>query len=346
MSIVKNLNDDYDFDIISFSDGKQFYTDEFLKYGGNIYHFKKYDAKNPIGKLFLGFFEYLHLYKQIKDFLAKHNDYACIHCHNYFNAAPFLKAAARHNIKIRIAHSHNVKSIIKYKNPFHNIFDKIKQKQLVKYATNKIACSKGAGEYLFGKNSLVEVVNNAIDLQKFDPHKFNNKNESDCIKFVHIGRYGYQKNQLFLLDVFNELIKDIENASLTLVGFGLWTDKVKNRIDELKLTDKVAMLPSDTDIPLILSQSDAMIFPSTFEGLGISLIEAQAMGLRCYTSEVIQPEADLGLCKTLELSLGAKKWAEFICDDINKNGLKKQFVDMSSYDIQNIKEQYRRIYSD
>lgn len=344
MSIVRNLHNKFDFDIINFSDGKQFYTDEFLQYGGNIYGFKKYKTKNPFKKPFSDIFEYFDLYRQIQDFLIKHNDYECIHCHNYFNAAPFLKAAAHFNIKVRITHSHNVKSMIKYKNPLHIILNKIKKKQLCKYSTKRIACSKAAGEYLFGKNNST-VVNNAIDLSKFNPYNFSGKNNGDCIKFIHVGRYGYQKNQLFLLDVFYELLKYNKKMSLSLVGFGLWTDKVKNKINQLKLNDKVSMLPSDTDIPYLMSQSDAMIFPSTFEGLGISLIEAQAMGLRCYTSEVIQPEANLGLCKILELSWGAKKWAEYIYNDISKSPLQKQFVDMSEYDIQNIKKQYEELYS-
>lgn len=344
MSIVRNLNDKYDFDAICFSQEKRHYTDEFLKYG-NIYYLKKYSPHNFVSRLFLGFIEYYDLYNQSCKFFESHSDYDVVHCHNYFNAAPILKAAKEAGIKIRVSHSHNVASVIKLKNPLSRVANKFKSKQLNKYSTNMVACSKAAGKYLFG-DAKVSVIHNAIDLNKFNPLNYKyTHNSNNTIKFVHVGRYGIQKNQLFLIDVFNEFLKLNNNATLSLVGFGDWFDKIKNKIDELNLNDKIEMLPSDSDIPLLYSKSDITIFPSTYEGLGISLIEAQAMGLRCYVSEVIQPEADLGLCKKLQLSWGAKKWAEFIYNDINENGYEKHFVDMSSYDITNVIQQYDSIYS-
>lgn len=342
MSIVKNLNEEYDFDAISFSDGSQYYTDEFLQYG-KIYHFKRYAPNNIITKFFKDFLEYRFLYRQSKEFFKQHPGYTAVHCHNYFNAAPILKAAKKAGIEHRIAHSHNVKSIIKNKNPLRDIANKIKSNQIRKYATSMAACSKAAGEYVFGQAEIT-VVNNAIDLNKFNPLNYS-YTSNGTIKFVHVGRYGYQKNQLYLLDVFKEFLKLNNNAQLNLVGFGIWTDKVEKKIKELNLNDKVKMLPSDSNVPEIYAQSDITIYPSTFEGLGISLIEAQAMGLKCYVSEAIQPEANLGLCQVLRLSWGAKKWAEYIYNDIQKNGYEKHFVDMSSYDIKNVKEQYNQLYS-
>ena len=343
MSIVKSLNNKYDFDAISFSDGKQYHSDEFLKYG-TIFHFKKFKAKNIISRLFVDIFEYYYLYFQSKKFFKEHNDYTAVHCHNYFNAAPILIAAKNAGINIRISHSHNVESTIKNKNPFHSYFNNQKRKQLNKFATSKIACSKAAGEYLFGKSGAT-VVNNAIDLMKFNPHVYEYISNEQTIKFVHVGRYSHQKNQLFLIDVFNEYLKLDNNATLTLVGFGSLEEMVKDKIISLSLQDKITMLPSDSNIPEVYAKSDITIYPSTFEGLGISLIEAQAMGLRCYVSEVIQPEANLGLLKTLQLDWGAKKWARIIYDDIQTNGSEKQFVDMSSFDINNIKNQYDMLYS-
>lgn len=342
MSIIRSLNNNYHFDAISFSDGEQYYSKELLQYG-NIYHFKKYKPNNLINKLFRDFLEYQFLYKQSKTFFKVHPDYTAVHCHNYFNAAPILRAAKEAGVTYRIAHSHNVKSIIKEKNPLRKIANLIKRRQIHKYATDMVACSKAAGEYVFG-NAKVTVINNAINLNKFNPSNYPQKS-NDIIQFVHVGRYCCQKNQLFLLDVFYEFLKLNNNARLSLIGFGDWTDKIKQKINELNMNDKVKMLPSDSNIPEIYAGSDITIYPSTFEGLGISLIEAQAMGLRCYVSEVIQPEANLGLCKTLQLSWGAKKWAEFIYNDIERNGLTKEFVDMSTYDINNVIGQYGKLYS-
>lgn len=344
MSIVRNLSDKYSFDAISFSPGEQHYSQEFLKYG-NIYHFNRYSPKNTFTKIFKGFIEYQSLYIQSKIFFKEHNDYDIVHCHNYFNAAPIIKAAKESGIGIRISHSHNVEPVVKLKNPIGKCANKFKSIVLRKYSTEMIACSKAAGKYLFS-DSQFKVINNAIDLQKFNPKNYNIQQNDDTIKFVHVGRYGYQKNQLFLLDVFREYLKLNNNATLDLVGFGIWTEKVKDKINQLNLSDKVSMLPCDSNIPEIYANSDIFIFPSTFEGLGISLIEAQAMGLKCYISEAVQPEANLGLCKKLELSWGAKKWADFINNDIRENGCSKKFVDLSAYDITKVKYQYLDIYTE
>ena len=214
---------------------------------------------------------------------------------------------------------------------------------LHKYATERIACSKAAGEYLFGNDS-VRVIHNAIDLNKFDHSKYDISNVQ-YTSFVHVGRYSFQKNQIFLLEVFKEYLKLDDTAKLTLVGFGSLENHILKKAEEFGLRGHVTFLPPDSNIPEIYARANAMIFPSTYEGLGISLIEAQAMGVRCYVSENIQPEADLGLCKQMYLSWGAKAWAKFIYDDIKENGNRKKYVDMSSYDIKTIKEEYSILYS-
>lgn len=341
MSIIENLYRDYSFDIVIFEE-KDYYKQRALDAGCNIYCFKKYQSKSPFTKPFEDYIKSLSYYLQFKKFLKQHK-YDIIHCHNYFLAAPILRAAKEAGIPVRIAHSHNVASPIQRKNPLHYILNYIQKKELKHFSTHKVACSKAAGNYLFG-NADTTVIPNAINLEKFNPKKYQTqKNES--VHFIHVGRYCYQKNQLFLLDVFNEYLKLDKKAKLTMIGFDEWEQKVKNKISQLELENSVTMLHKDSDIPMIMSKSDAMIFPSTYEGLGISLIEAQAMGLKCYVSEAIQPEANLGLCKVLQLSDGAKKWAEIIYKDINQNGYEKHYIDMSSYDITNIIDCYKKLYS-
>lgn len=341
MSIIENLYKDYAFDIVVFEE-QDYYKQRAIDAGCHIYRLKKYKSASPITKPFEDYLISISYYFQFKKFLKK-NKYDIIHCHNYFAAAPILRAAKECKVPVRIVHSHNVASPIKRKNPLYYILNYIQKKELKHFATEKVACSAAAGEYLFG-NDDVTVIHNAINLEKFNPKKYKpNRNES--VHFLHVGRYCYQKNQLFLLDVFNEYLKLDSNAKLALVGFDVWEQKVKDKITQLHLENQVSMLHKDSDIPLILSKSDAVIFPSTYEGLGISLIEAQAMGLKCYVSEAIQPEANLGLCQVLQLSWGAKKWAEYIYNDIQKNGYEKHFVDMSNYDIKNVKEQYNQLYS-
>lgn len=341
MSIVENLHMEYDFNAIVFSEGRQHHTDKFLKYG-NIHTFKRFKGNNILSKIFEDVINYILYSIQINKFLKRDNNYIAIHCHNYFEAAPFLKIARKYGIKNRIAHSHNVAPPYKRKNPIYNFIEKIYKKMIHKYATDRVACSVAAGAYLFDVDK-VRVINNAIDLSRFNSNNYCN-NQCSNLRFVHVGRYSFQKNQLFLLDVFKELLLYDSKIHLYLVGHGYLKKQVEIKIKELKMENNITMLPHDIDIPEVFANSDAMIFPSTYEGLGISLIEAQAMGVRCYVSEAIQPEANLGLCHILQLDSGAKKWAEYIYKDIVCNGIYKHYIDMSSYDICNIIEDYRKLY--
>lgn len=342
MSIVRKLYREIDFEALVFSDGEQFYTKEFLALGGKIHHFKRYSGESKYKKKIDEFVRCKKYEMDFARFLRGQEKYDVIHCHNYFESAPFLKIASKFNIPIRIAHSHSVASPIKRKNPIYPWLELRNKKIINKYATNRAACSKAAGEYLFDSEP-VQVIYNAIELNRF-AYELTQENTDGTITFAHVGRYGFEKNQLFLLKVFSEYHLLNANSSLNLVGFGRGLNEVKNEIKRLNLEGCVKMLPPDTDIPEVYANADVVIYPSILEGLGISLIEAQAMGLKCYISEAIQPEADLGLCKVLRLADGPKKWALTIYDDIIKNGVKKRKVDMKNYDILNIISDYRKLY--
>lgn len=342
MSIVRQLHTKYEFCCIVFSDGDQYYSDEFRSYG-KIYHFKRYTAGNILGKIFEDIINYKKYYKQFKKLIFEKGPFDVIHCHNYFMAAPFLKVAKTAGIQIRISHSHNVAPPYHRRNPIHNFMKARLKIMLHKYATERVACSKAAGEYLFG-NDTVHVINNAIDLDEFDPSKYN-ISDLNYVSFIHVGRYSFQKNQIFLLDVFKEYLKLDDTAKLTLIGFGSLENQILKKTEECGLSEYVIFLPSDSNIPEAYARANVMIYPSAYEGLGISLIEAQAMGVKCYVSENIQPEANLGLCKQLNLSWGAEAWAQKIYNDIRENGIRRTYVDLSSYDIRNIVGEYLKLYA-
>ena len=68
-------------------------------------------------------------------------------------------------------------------------------------------------------------------------------------------------------------------------------------------------MPGDADMPKLLSQSSGFLFPSLHEGFGIVLIEAQAMGVKCYASDTVPRATDCGCVIYLPLKDGAKVWA-------------------------------------
>ena len=129
------------------------------------------------------------------------------------------------------------------------------------------------------------IINNAIQLQHFqydeekrkelrDKYNLNNKNV-----IGHIGRFQPQKNQEFLVEIFSRYLKQDNNAILMLIGQGENEDKVKQRISELGINDKVMLMGVRQDVNELLQAMDVFVLPSLFEGLGMVLIEAQAAGL-------------------------------------------------------------------
>ncbi len=275
--------------------------------------------------------------------LCKQNHYQVIHCHNGYDQWICLLAAKHAGVKIRIAHSHNTKSpaCISWMRRAYNRFAVCVINQ---YATTRIGCSKQACLDFFGADVSTQTIYNAVDLTKFDIKKhtpFQNK------RFIHVGRYTYQKNQEFVLNVFYLLKKQSPDSTLALVGSGGNKTALENQIKRLHLEDCVQLVDGrTTDVSIQYAQADYMIFPSHYEGFGIVLIEAQAMGIHCFVSESIQPDVDVGLMTFLDLTSGPAKWADVVADYIKQHN---QFEipnrkELGKFDPQNIAMQYQKIY--
>lgn len=338
-SIVEQLHTEFDFECVVFQCARERETC-FLNYGP-IRRIDCYPKKGKRNYLEL-ILRPWKLYFGIRR-ICKNEKYDVIHCHNQRDAWICLLAAKHAGVKIRIAHSHNTNSP-KRKNIVEKVYKQISPKMLTKVSTINIGCSRAACKDLFEHDNF-EVVLNAVNLQRFVPQKRSAKTR---LEFVHVGRYTYQKNQEFLLDAFAEICKRFPTAHLNLVGYGEpdFVQRLKNQIQVLGISNNVELVPGDAvNVADYYARSDYMIFPSRFEGFGIVLIEAQAMGVQCYVSENIQPEADVGLLTFLNLSDGPKKWAEHIIQDID-NGNEKALdhEKLAQYSIENVAKRYAAIY--
>ena len=96
-----------------------------------------------------------------------------------------------------------------------------------------------------------------------------------------------------------------------LVGNGALENEIRNKVDRLGLTDEVIFTGVRQDIPAVLSAMDVFVFPSFYEGMPNTVIEAQAAGLPCVIADTITREADItGLVTYCSLSSPAEQWAE------------------------------------
>ena len=345
MSIIRSLGDRYQFDVLTFSDDDNYYKKE-IEQQGKVFCIK-YDFKAT------GLRSYMEMLKQswncyfgVKKIIKENGPYVAVHNHSIVGAC--LLAAKHSGIQTRIAHSHLTANPASRENWIRAIYRKFCINMLNKNATKRIGCSKPACEWLFGEQD-AEVVFNAIDLDKFKyrvDYQHNPLNGNLPMNFVNIGRFSYQKNQEFVIEVFYRLHESRPEDKLYLVGYGDEEKKLKSRVNKLHLEDVVYFCDHDIDIPDLLTRMDILLFPSNYEGLGIVMIEAQAMGLYCFASTQVPREADLGRCSFYELSDGAKMWAEQIKEYLEKDFIPKAAVDMSRYDIKNVSNRYDMIYSE
>ena len=158
-------------------------------------------------------------------------------------------------------------------------------------------------------------------------------------KFVigHVGRFNLQKNHSFLIEIFACIEKKRNDAVLMLVGNGELESEIRKKVIDLKLTDKVIFTGIRKDIGSILSAMDVFVFPSYFEGMPNTVIEAQANGLHCMVSDSITKEANItGLVDYIPLTESAEEWArKIICTDIQHKQVYSDFVS-NEYDIESV----------
>ncbi len=258
--------------------------------------------------------------KNIKQFF-KENKYDIVHSHIINVGYFYLKYARLSGVKIRILHSHS--TYLWSKNIFNYIRNLIFT-FLAKYNANyNFACSKLAGEALFGKKQFT-IIKNAINLEKY---KFNNEirekyrkdlNIENNVVYGHIGRFNVQKNHIFLLKVFEEINRDNKNSKLLLIGKGELQKEIQEEIKKRKLENSVIILGEREDVNNLLQAIDIFLLPSLFEGLPIVGIEAQAAGLPCYFSNTITDEVKiLETSKFIDID-NLDEWKNTILKNKNK----------------------------
>ena len=263
--------------------------------------------------------------------LFKKNKYKIIHSNiNALSIFP-LKAAMKAGVKIRIAHSHSTSNRKEWKKTLLKSFLKLFSK---KYANVLCACSEFAGKWLFGTNTLkkgkVIIINNGIDIKLY---KFNKNIRNDIRNSIglsendkvigHIGRFVKQKNHDFIIEIFKKLYEKDNNYKLMLIGTGPLMKNIKEKVNLLGLSKAVYFLGQKEDANRYYNAMDLFLFPSLYEGLGMSLIEAQVNKLRCIASSEVPQKASISNgISFLKLNLSQEEWIKEIEISLNRKDIK------------------------
>ncbi len=320
---------------------KCFYEDEILSLGGKLY---RIPSKSENRKQF----------KKELENIIKNNGYKYV-LRITSNAMGFmdLKIAKKAGAKICSVRSSNSSD---GNGLFYRVVHKLGKILYKKYVDVKFAPSDLAAKYTFGekayKNGKVSILHNGIDLTI---HKYIQtageeiRREFDIsseYKIVgHVGRFMEQKNHKFLLDVFAEIKRKSEKAKLLLVGDGVLKVQIEQRAKELGIIQDVIFAGVRSDVPKLMSAMDVFVFPSFFEGMPNTVIEAQATGLPCLIADTITKEANItGLVEYLPLTSTAEKWADVAISKISneRKNTYEQFIS-NGYDIESVVDKFVKL---
>ena len=305
MNIYRNINrSKLQFDFVVHTDQKCAFNDEIKMLGGRIYSVPRFSITNAL------------LYKKAwEKLLRNHPEWRIVHAHIASTASIFLKVANRLG-RYSISHSHSIGS------GKHKLIRKLLENRIS--ADYYFACSKAAGIFLYGEsiisNPSFKVLPNAINTKEYTFNAIirdkvrNNFEISDEILFGHIGNFTEVKNHHFLLDIFSVIKEKKECAKLMLVGDGPLRNEIEEYARHLGLENDIIFTGVRSDVNELVQAMDFFVFPSLFEGLPVTIVEAQTSGLPCVISDTVPDECILtkDLVTIMSLKQSAEEWANHI----------------------------------
>lgn len=348
MNIYRSINRNeiqFDFLLTQISDGD--YEEEARTLGANIYHLP---ARNNGYKAYQ---------KALDNFFLKHHDYIAIHEHiSSLTSIDPAYYAKKYGIPIRIFHSHS-SSIQKSLRLhwIHTILHYLNKPKVHSWATHYLGCSDKALDWVYkytGVRSKAIMINNGIDCQKYaynkeireKVRKEFNISDKDLV-IGHVGRFIPLKNQTFLVDILAEMHKTTTNVKLLLIGEGITMQEVKKKVELKKLLDFVIFTGVRADITRLMQAMDIFVMPSWFEGLPVSLVEAQAAGLPIVASATISHNSDItGTILFKNIDEPISDWSKSIFDWKIKCGRPNNIekIKEAGFDSQTTIQQLLKIY--
>jgi glycosyltransferase involved in cell wall biosynthesis len=179
-----------------------------------------------------------------------------------------------------------------WKKRYHISIDRI----LAKHTTRVIAVSRSVKEFLMKQENLdpdkVTVLYDCVDLNLLKTAT--TREEARRRLAMHektfvigtVGNLREEKGHRILLHALKQVLVEYGDVRLFIVGDGPLYDYLLEQVMRMGLAKNVVFLKKRSDIADFLKALDLFVLPSTSEGLGIALIEAIAVGLRCIASNV------------------------------------------------------------
>lgn len=295
------------FDFLVHREQRGAYDDEIETLGGRIYRLCPIYPQN-----------FARYKRDLRGFFQAHPEYKIIHSHMSELGYFAFREAEQQGVPVRICHAHSAPHGFDMKMVVRTYF----KKRMMPYLTHLFMCGEESGEWLYGERnkSRFVIMNNAIDIAAYawSPARYkkvrHDLNLEEVYTLGHVGNFTQPKNHPFLLEIFAALLKKEPNAVLLLVGGGEGMSKMQEKVQELGIAEHVRFLGVRSDVADLMQAMDIFVLPSLYEGLPVTMVEAQAAGLPCIISDKVPPECILteGLVDIMTLSASPEAWAEKI----------------------------------
>ena len=254
------------------------------------------------------------------------------------------------NVPVRVSHSHTSDSQYEMRTGNHylvGIYRILMRNLIWRCSTKRLGCSVTAMKYLYGDKWKMDdnskILLNGIELLKFFPSdKEKKKKLFQNRVLITVGRLTKVKNPDYIIKIMRKIGNDYK---LIWVGDGELKEDIKKKINQYHLQNQVFLVGSQNDVVQFYKCADAFIFPSLFEGLPITLIEAQTAGLPCFVSKNVTREVDCGLCEYLDISEeNIDMWVKRI-PSFNKEEFRLNIKKLKKFSIENMILESDTVYS-
>jgi glycosyltransferase involved in cell wall biosynthesis len=319
----------------------EFFDEEIRQLGGKIYVLPKFKVYN-----------YFTYRRAITRFFREHHEFRVVQGHMTSTAGIYLPIAKKCGVPVTVAHSRNAG----VEKGLKGLATRFFRRNLADKADYLFACSALAGEDVFGRRAMdekrVRIIHNAIDVRKFeyDPAVREQMRQEygveDKLVLGHVGRFNYQKNHPFLIEVFAQVCSRRNDAVLILVGDGPDRAAMEEKCSALGISDKVLFVGNQREPWKFYQAFDIFLLPSFFEGLPGVLVEAQAAGLLCFVSDAVTREAQATEnVHYLDIHSAAESWATEILKRADYQRRSTcQIMQEAGFDVTLQAEGYRNFY--
>lgn len=323
MNIYRKIDRNYKFVFVTYNlnEAEHDYEQEVISRGDQIIKLNLKRVSNPIT-----------FYADLRK-IMKERKYDCVHCHTLFNSGVVMLAAKHMNIPVRITHSHS-SGITKRDNFVTRTYFKFSRYLIKTYSNVQIACNIDSGYYLFGNDFHGFVLNNGIDVSKFNPNTFpmysihEDLKRNDILKLAAISSFYPVKNHKYMIEIAKKLKERNVDFRLFFVGRGHLEEMLREKVKEYQLEDYVIFLGVLNNVYEFLPAIDLVLMPSLYEGIPVSLIESQSSGVPAIISNHISNDVDLGLGLIEFLDIEEnylEEWVEKICS-FKKSSIDTVFI--------------------